>query len=219
MNSNVPAIVEHCNQAVLTISQLAEGYQTTNDNIWMNFDNNRDHFTEGKHFFQLEGQELANFKICHPNFLGIKKANRSLLLFTEKGALLLAKSINTDVAWQAIEELVDFYFRAKDNELLTKFKEPVYATELVKTLFQAMRTDNNSSDEDIRVSLLTMREMRYVAYDETKIFEGKIRTDRPSAYIKGRRAELLKVRGFLHNGVIMIQKVLKGFSRSEESKK
>lgn len=42
------------------------------------------------------------------------KANK-LYLCTEKGALLHAKSLNTDRAWEVYDYLVDFYFWAKEN--------------------------------------------------------------------------------------------------------
>lgn len=43
------------------------------------------------------------------------KYAKSLYLWTEKGALLHAKSLNTDKAWQVYDYLVDFYFRAKET--------------------------------------------------------------------------------------------------------
>lgn len=42
------------------------------------------------------------------------KYAKSLYLWTEKGALLHAKSLNTDKAWEVYDYLVDFYFRAKE---------------------------------------------------------------------------------------------------------
>lgn len=38
-----------------------------------------------------------------------------IYLWTEKGALLHAKSLNTDKAWEVYDYLVDFYFRAKEK--------------------------------------------------------------------------------------------------------
>ena len=40
---------------------------------------------------------------------------RTLYLWTEKGALLHAKSLNTDKAWEAYEFLVDTYFAVKEK--------------------------------------------------------------------------------------------------------
>lgn len=44
------------------------------------------------------------------------KYAKSLYLWTEKGALLHAKSLNTDKAWEVYDYLVDFYFRAKGEQ-------------------------------------------------------------------------------------------------------
>lgn len=38
-------------------------------------------------------------------------------MMIQKGALLHAKSLNTDKAWEVYDYLVDFYFRAKENDL------------------------------------------------------------------------------------------------------
>ena len=41
----------------------------------------------------------------------------------KKGALLHAKSLNTDKAWEVYDYLVDFYFRAKEGEKIPVVKE------------------------------------------------------------------------------------------------
>lgn len=46
-------------------------------------------------------------------------------LWTEKGALLHAKSLNTDKAWDVYDYLVDFYFRAKEPQSEEKQKQEV----------------------------------------------------------------------------------------------
>ena len=48
-------------------------------------------------------------------------------LWTEKGALLHAKSLNTDKAWEVYDYLVDFYFRAKEKRPEKKEIVPVPA--------------------------------------------------------------------------------------------
>ena len=44
----------------------------------------------------------------------IPPSTRHLYLWTERGALLHAKSINTDKAWDVYEQLLDTYFRAQE---------------------------------------------------------------------------------------------------------
>ena len=112
----LPQIVELKGIRVLTSKQLADEYGTTTDRIKQNFSCNRDRFVEGKHYISITGDELKLFK----NQVGkndlVASRTSHLYLWTEKGALFHAKSLNTDKAWQVYDYLVDFYFRVKTNE-------------------------------------------------------------------------------------------------------
>lgn len=106
---------DYQNQRVLTSSQLAEAYETDTANISNNFNRNKDRYTEGKHFFLIEGDTLKKFKLTtHQNDESSIRVNK-LYLWTEKGAWLHAKSLNTDRAWEAYETLVDDYYRVMDE--------------------------------------------------------------------------------------------------------
>lgn len=104
-------VTEYQDIRVLTTQQIAEAYGTNTDTITKNFNRNKDRYTEGKHFICLEGQELKDFKTSGQIDLSLK-INR-LYLWTEKGAFLHAKSLNTDVAWEVYDKLVDSYFNRK----------------------------------------------------------------------------------------------------------
>lgn len=101
--------VEWSNQPVLLTVQLAEFYETSVANIKMNFKNNRDHFIEGKHYFEVEGEALENLRV---NFFypQISPMTRGLYLWTRQGAARHAKMLNTDKAWEVFEALEDNYF-------------------------------------------------------------------------------------------------------------
>jgi hypothetical protein len=84
-------------------------YNTDPRRICENHARNMDRYLEGTHFYVLQGEELNKFKeyancVVAPNVC-------RLYLWTEKGALLQAKSLNTDRAWEVYNELVDSYFR------------------------------------------------------------------------------------------------------------
>lgn len=143
----LPQIVEVKGIRVLTSKQLAEEYSTTADRIKQNFGENRKYFIDGKHYISLTGDDLRTFKdqVRKESNQGGKNAlvaNRTshLYLWTEKGALLHAKSLNTDKAWQVYDYLVDFYFRAKE-------KEPEIAEKKVEKRVQ--RTIDISSEVEI----------------------------------------------------------------------
>lgn len=144
-------VIESRGQRVLTSAQIADCYNTTVDCIKQNFHANRSRYVEGKHYIALTGSELREFKnkvripdlvkneskneVRIPHTAEIKaqyqfntqfKYAKSLYLWTEKGALLHAKSLNTDKAWEVYDYLVDFYFRAKEQPPVVQAKtEPV----------------------------------------------------------------------------------------------
>lgn len=112
----LPQITEYQGTRILTTSQIATMYGTDSKTISYNFSYNKKKYIEGKHYIKLEGTELKTFKAsreipdCH-------KYSAHLYLWTEKGALLHAKSLNTDKAWEVYDYLVDFYFRASGKAL------------------------------------------------------------------------------------------------------
>ena len=69
--------------------------------------------------FTESGESGFSTTYCgYPN-----KAN-ILYLWTEKGALLHAKSLNTDKAWEVYDYLVDFYFGAKGPQAEATPEQP-----------------------------------------------------------------------------------------------
>ena len=102
-------ITEYKNIRVLTTQQIAEAYGSDTRVISNNFNRNKDRYVEGKHYICLEDDEKREFVDHHQIDDGSKKASK-LYLWTEKGAFLHAKSLNTDMAWEVYDRLVDNYF-------------------------------------------------------------------------------------------------------------
>ncbi|KML36371.1 ORF6N domain-containing protein [Cytobacillus firmus] len=99
---------------VLTTTQLAEAFGTESKIINRNFQRNADRYVQGKHYFALSGEELREFKGSR-QFDDSLKFTSILYLWTEKGAWLHAKSLNTEQAWDAYEKLVDEYYTIKED--------------------------------------------------------------------------------------------------------
>lgn len=110
---NEITIVEYQNQRVLLTSQLAKSYETTTRRISENFNANKERYVEEKHFYCLEGDALRNFR-ANTEITDLPSNINKLYLWTEKGALLHAKSLNTDKAWEVYDRLVETYFRVKE---------------------------------------------------------------------------------------------------------
>ena len=98
---------------VLTTEMLAQAYEVEPYQIRQNFRNNRERFTEGKHFFHLSGNDLKEFKNCVENFYSVQLGKRapSLTLWTERGAARNAKMLDSDRAWDVFELLEETFFR------------------------------------------------------------------------------------------------------------
>lgn len=107
-------VIEHDGIRVLTTRQLAEVYETDAGKIVDNFNNHKSRYIEGKHYICLTGDALREFKGKTDNF-GFAQNLNKLYLWTEKGAFLVAKSLNTDKAWEVYDRLVDDYFTIKQT--------------------------------------------------------------------------------------------------------
>lgn len=125
-------VIVHENRRVLTTAQLAESYGTNSDRISKNFSENKTRYKEGKHFVKLEGEALLNFRKTESQ-LKISNMARVLYLWTEKGAWLHAKSLNTDRAWDAYEMLVDEYYSVVEQKVVPMSKDQALVTVLRTT--------------------------------------------------------------------------------------
>ncbi|EHU9658907.1 ORF6C domain-containing protein [Enterococcus faecalis] len=119
---NTTRIIELNNQRLLTTEQLAEFYGASEKQIKQNFNNNKGRFSEGKHFYRLEGQELKDFKNRVENFDLVGRNANSLILWTKQGAGRHSKMLGTDRAWDMFDELEENYFN-KQPKLPTSQRE------------------------------------------------------------------------------------------------
>ncbi len=102
-------LVEWGGQVVITTSQLAEVYGTTTKNVSNNFSRNKDRFTEGKHYFVLQGEELKEFMRVSAES-GLPTTTSIAYLWTRRGASRHCKILGTDKAWEQFDYLEDNYF-------------------------------------------------------------------------------------------------------------
>ena len=157
-------ITEYRDIRVLTTQQIADAYGTDAKVISNNFNNNKDRYVVGKHYICLEGEELKEFKTNH-KFYESSKINK-LYLWTEKGAFLHAKSLNTDKAWEVYDHLVDTYFNRK---------KPLTLNEQIQILAQGnieLEHKIDSVDKDLQEF---KREMPLLAIECQQITEAKNR--------------------------------------------
>lgn len=112
-NKNVP-IIKWKKERVITTALLAEVYETSVDNVKMNFNRHKDNFIEGKHYFLLQSEELSAFKNLVTDSYPVDKRTPQLYLWTERGANRHCKILDTDKAWEQFDNLEETYFKVKE---------------------------------------------------------------------------------------------------------
>ena len=109
-------VFEHSGIRVMTTEQLADAYGCDPQHIKQNFNNNKERFTEGTHYFRLEGADLKGFKRQVEKFdLPVSKFASAIYLWTKRGAARHCKMLGTNRAWDVFEELEESYFNPMRN--------------------------------------------------------------------------------------------------------
>ena len=111
--------VDYNGVRVLTTEQLAQAYKCEPQQIKQNFNNNLDHFVEGKHYFKLESEALHSFKNKVENIDLVGKNARILYLWTRRGASRHCKMLGTEKAWEMYDNLEENYFNPRPSKELT----------------------------------------------------------------------------------------------------
>lgn len=125
---------------VITTKTLAEVYECKELQIQQNYNNNKDKFEEGKHYFKVEGKELKELKNRLDDFevvTGYGKRTSSIYLWTKRGAARHCKMLGTEKAWDVFELLEDNYFdtpkvQEPEDELMILSKAILIADKKIK---------------------------------------------------------------------------------------
>lgn len=148
-------VIEKNGERVLLTSQLALSYGTTAKVISNNFNNNKERYVEGKHYYCLAGNDLKEF--MQSSNLGLQNSEkiRVLYLWTEKGALLHAKSLGTDKAWEVYDYLVESYFNKKIDKI--NLANAILNPDTIIQLATALKEEQSKSKLlEVKVSELTV---------------------------------------------------------------
>ena len=156
-DSNIP-VLEWKGQRVVTTAQLAEVYGATEKQIKQNFNNNKEHFQKGKHYYLLEDTELKTFKRQVENFDlpladAIKFASH-LYLWTRRGASRHCKMLGTDKAWEQFDRLEENYYNPQMQPLSGEHLISLALIEANRILAQkeerieSLETDNAALQKD-----------------------------------------------------------------------
>ena len=162
-------ITEYKNIRVLTTQQIAEAYGSDTRVISNNFNRNKERYIEGKHYICLEDGKKREFVDHHQIDDGSKKASK-LYLWTEKGAFLHAKSLNTDEAWEVYDRLVDNYFeKPKAAPMTTDQKIQLLAQGNVELTEKIDKVDKDLQEFKADMPLLALECQRITRAKNQKV--------------------------------------------------
>ena len=180
-------VVEYQGARVLTTAQLADSYEADTKLISKNFERNESRYKEGKHYFLLSGEELRDFKASRQNDDTLKFVS-ILYLWTEKGAWLHAKSLNTDRAWEAYEMLVDEYYRVTQEQALQQFNIP-------QTLHEALYFASKVEAERVKLEEQNLQLVEKIQQDKPLVvFAESVQVSEDSILVR-EMARMLRQKG------------------------
>lgn len=196
-------VLEYNNKRILTTKQLAEVYETAENNIINNFNNknNKNRFIEGKHYYRLTGEELKQFKNQINDIDLVDKRTSSLILWTDRGASRHCKILDTDKAWEQFDNLEETYFKAKHSY---QIEDPIErAKQWIKEQEQKKLLEEKIQEQQPYVDLVKERIAKGEKISLTDVTESL-------GLKRGQISNYLKENGYLHKTRTEVNKKGKG---------
>lgn len=110
INNTDLSVKEFNGQRVVTFKDIDMLHERVEGTAGRNFRDNKKHFVENEDFFFIKPADIGNNEIRRSEI-----NNKGTYLITESGYLMLVKSLQDDLAWKVQRELVNNYFRVKEN--------------------------------------------------------------------------------------------------------
>lgn len=104
-------IKEWQGQRVITLKDVDRVHQRPDGTAKRNFNSNKKHFISNVDYYQVSKKELGTKFVLKSESRG--NPNLTVILLTESGYLMLAKSLTDDLAWDVQRALVNNYFRGR----------------------------------------------------------------------------------------------------------
>lgn len=120
-------IREYNGQRVVTFKDIDTIHQRVKGTARNAFNRNRRHFIKGVDYITLKPDEQENIDYVRLTYI----PQKGITLLTESGYLMVVKAFTDDLSWQVQRQLVNTYFKAKEESvqlLLSEEPEPKYKT-------------------------------------------------------------------------------------------
>lgn len=110
INNTDLSVKEFNEQRVVTFKDIDMLHERVEGTAKRNFNEHKKHLIKDVDYFEVKQSDFQKYEIRT-----LEIPNRGLTLITESGYLMLVKSLQDDLAWKVQRELVNNYFRVKEN--------------------------------------------------------------------------------------------------------
>lgn len=114
-------IREYAGQRVVTLKDIDAVHNKKSDTAKKSFQKHKKHFILGTDYFEMTRKEFG--ERYSPNEKVVGNPNIKTYLFTESGYLMIVKVFNDDIAWNVQRQLVNAYFRIKEQKELEPIQD------------------------------------------------------------------------------------------------
>lgn len=146
------------NNKVLTTKQIAKIYKVKISDV-LSVLEDKENVREKIHYFYLKKDEWAWYVESN----GLKestKQRKMFYLWTNRGALLIARKINTEDAWNGYDELISEYFKESDqrkHELKAPRKTTWYEIH-EQEIYDLCKFENITAKDVVKSIVMTLSE-------------------------------------------------------------
>ena len=188
VSGNIPEAKEYLGQRVVTFRDIDTVHQRPEGTASRNFREHQQYFVCGEDFFRVAGDELSRLKQA-TNFVGSNA--RELILITESGYLVLAKSFHDDLAWKVQRMLVKSYFRTTDQAEEKQLPPPGTTADILKANIltgKALAAAMGINEHQAVMAAIAKTERQ--TGDDLQEFKSLLTTGPVSGYLYGTGARL-----------------------------
>lgn len=136
INNQEVQVKEFNNQRVVTFKEIDKVHERVEGTAGRNFRENKKHFIEEEDYFFIKPSDIGSNEIRRSEI-----NNSGTYLITETGYLMLVKSFTDDLAWKVQRQLVNSYFRVKEEiKTLEAVNESI---KLITPIFEDLKIDKS----------------------------------------------------------------------------
>ncbi|EGT3757851.1 phage regulatory protein [Clostridioides difficile] len=173
INDKKLQIKEFKGERVVTFKEVDLIHERAEGTAKRNFTENKKYFIENVDYFEVSTKIVPSLELY-----GFSKFAPNGILITESGYLMLVKSLTDDLAWKVQRELVNNYFRVKENEqqpkLPTTYKEALQQLLIEVEEKEQLQLENQEKDKVIQLQQPKVLFADSVASSDNSILVGEL---------------------------------------------